>query len=45
MQVVTSSEQRSRYFHLTDSLKKVGKYMGRGKRKSIVKAILESRNL
>lgn len=45
LQVVVAGERRSRYFHLTNSLKKVGKYVGRGNRKSIARAVIGNPNL
>ena len=40
-----AGEQKSRYFHLTNSLKRVGRYLGRGNRRSIAQAVLQNPNL
>ena len=46
MQVVVSkNEEKSRYFHLSGSLKKIGKYVGRGKKRSIAVAVVENASL
>ena len=34
-----------RYFHLSRSLKQLGKYVGRGKRQMIAKAVMENATL
>ena len=46
MQVVVSQQERkNRYFHLSGSLKKVGKYVGRGNRISIAAAVIQNTSL
>ena len=46
MQVVVSQQERkNRYFHLSGSLKKVGKYVGRGNRRSIAAAVIQNTSL
>lgn len=35
----------NRYFHLSASLKKIGKYVGRGKKRSIANAVVENNSL
>ena len=40
-----AGEQKSRYFHLTNSLKMVGRFLGRGNRRSIAQAVLQNPNL
>ena len=40
--VVSRSEKKARYFHLSRSLKKLGRYVGRGKRRSIAQATVEN---
>ena len=40
-----AGEQRARYFHLSGSLKKVGKFVGRGRRRSIAQAVVGNLNL
>jgi len=43
LQVVVSKKQKcNRYFHVTKSQKKIGKYVGRGKTRSIAKAVVEN---
>ena len=37
--------QRNRYFYLSRSLKRIGKYVGRGNRKSIAKAVCDNDSL
>lgn len=39
------SGTKSRYFHLTRSLKRIGKFVGRGSRQSIAKAVCENESL
>ena len=41
MQVVVSGP-KNRYFHLTRSLKRIGKFVGRGSRRSIAEAVCEN---
>ena len=44
-QVVVSNstrEKKVRYFHLLQSLKKLGRYVGRGNKRSIAKAVVEN---
>lgn len=43
--VVSKSERKNRYFHLSGSLKKVGKYVARGNRRSIATAVVENTTL
>ena len=45
MQVVLSKEKKNWYFHLIGSVKKVGKYVGQGKRHSIAVAVVENTTL
>ena len=46
MQVaVWGSKRKTRYFHLSKSLKRLGKYVGRGKKSSIVTAIMSNPQL
>ena len=46
MQVVVSkNEEKNRCFHLSGSLKKIGKYVGRGKKGSIAVAVVENASL
>lgn len=40
--VVARSERKARYFHLSRSLQKLGRYVGRGKRRSIAQATVEN---
>lgn len=40
--VVSREDHKSRYFHLSRSLKQLGKYVGRGKRQMIAKAVVEN---
>ena len=43
MQVVVSQQERkSRYFHLSGSLKRIGKYIGRGNRRSIAAVVVQN---
>ena len=42
---VWGCKQKTRYFHLSRSLKKLGKYIGRGKKHSIVSAIMNNPHL
>ena len=43
MQVVVSKHQKkNRYFHLSGSLKKIGKYVGRGNKRSIAEAVVDN---
>ena len=43
LQVVVSDVQRkNRYFYLSRSLKKIGKYVGRGKKRSIAEAVIQN---
>ena len=37
-----SRQKKNQYFHLTGSLKRVGKYVGQGKRHSIEVAVVEN---
>ena len=43
--VVCRNQQKNRYFHLSGSLKKIGKYVGRGKKRSIANAVVENTSL
>lgn len=43
--VVSRSDKKARYFHLSQSLKKLGKYVARGKRRSIAHATVENGEL
>ena len=38
-------DAKNKYFHLTASLKKIGKYVGRGKKRSIANAVVENTSL
>ena len=40
--VVSRENCKSRYFHLSRSLKRLGKYVGRGKRRMIAKAVVDN---
>lgn len=40
--VVSKKQEKNRYFHLSKSLKKVGKYIGRGNKRSIATAVVEN---
>lgn len=40
-----ASERKTRYFHLSRSLKKLGRFVGRGNKESIVKAVMENPHL
>ena len=44
MQVVVSGP-KNRYFHLTRSLKRIGKFVGRGSRRSIAEAVCKNESL
>ena len=42
-QVLASQQKKkNRYFHLVGSLKKIGKYVGRGNRRSIAAAVVQN---
>lgn len=45
MQVVVGHTKRPSYFHLTQSLKKLGRHVGRGNRQSIAKAAVSNTSL
>lgn len=40
--MVSGVQKKNRYFHLSQSLKRLGKYVGRGKRRSIAQAAIEN---
>ena len=40
--LVSQQEKKNRYFHLTGSLKKIGKYVGRGNKRSIAAAVVQN---
>ena len=42
---MSDKERKNRYFHLFRSLKKIGKYVGRGKKRSIANAVIENSTL
>ena len=43
--MVSTQDKRNRYFHLSSSLKRIGKYVGRGNRRSIASAIVQNTTL
>ena len=43
--MVSKQDKRNRYFHLSGSLKRIGKYVGRGNRRSIAAAIVQNTTL
>ena len=45
MQVVVGYESKPSYFHLTQSLKRLGRYVGRGNRRSIARAAVDNLTL
>ena len=45
MQVVVGYESKPSYFHFTQSLKKLGRYVGRGNRRSIARAAVDNLTL
>ena len=45
IKVVVSYSKQSKYHYLTSSLKKLGRYVGRGKNSSIAQAAVENRTL
>ena len=42
---MSNKDKKNRYFYLSQSLKKIGKYVGRGKKRSIAKAVVENSTL
>lgn len=40
-----ANQRKTRYFHLSRSLKKLGRFVGRGNKESIVKAVMENNHL
>lgn len=40
-----ANQRKTRYFHLSRSLKKLGRFVGRGNKESIVKAVMENPHL
>ena len=43
--IVSQQERKNRYFQLSRSLKKIGKYIGRGNRRSIASAVIQNPSL
>ena len=40
-----ANQRKTRYFHLSRSLKKLGRFVGKGNKQSIVKAVMENNHL